>query len=58
MVEDTPVRTHLVEYRPPSTDSGPGDLMACALVDVLGDGLSLVYSFFDPDEPAAAWARS
>jgi arginine-tRNA-protein transferase len=22
--------------------------MACALVDVMGDGLSLVYSFYDP----------
>jgi arginine-tRNA-protein transferase len=48
MVEDTAVRTHMVEYRLPSTDGGPGDLIACVLVDVLGDGLSLVYSFFDP----------
>ena len=47
MVEDTVVRTHMVEYRAPSTDGGPGQLVACALVDVLGDGLSLVYSFFD-----------
>jgi leucyl-tRNA---protein transferase len=47
MVEDTAVRTHMVEYRAPS-DGGPGDLIACVLVDVLGDGLSLVYSFFDP----------
>ena len=48
MVEDTAVRTHIVEYRQPSDDRGPGDLVACVLVDVLGDGLSLVYSFFDP----------
>ena len=48
MVEDTAVRTHLVEYRAPPEDRGPGDLIACALVDQLGDGLSLVYSFFDP----------
>lgn len=48
MVEDTAVRTHLVEYRAPSSDHGPGELIACALVDRLGDGLSLVYSFFDP----------
>ena len=47
MVEDTLVHTHIVEYRPAS---GPlaGKLMAAALVDVLRDGLSLVYSFFDP----------
>jgi leucyl-tRNA---protein transferase len=50
MVEDTAVRTHLVEYRAASRDSGPGDLIACALVDRLGDGLSLVYSFYDPDQ--------
>lgn len=44
MVEESSVRTHLVEYR-----AGPHeDLIGCTLVDVLGDGLSLVYSFFDP----------
>ena len=48
MVEDTAVRTHLIEYRLPSSDRGPGDLIACVLVDILGDGLSLVYSFYDP----------
>ena len=48
MVEDTAVRTHLVEYRTQSQDKGPGDLIACALVDQLSDGLSLVYSFYDP----------
>ncbi len=48
MVEDTAVRTHLIEYRMASGDRGPGDLVACVLVDILGDGLSLVYSFYDP----------
>ncbi len=48
MVEDTAARTHLIEYRTPSRDGGPGDLVACVLVDVLADGLSLVYSFYDP----------
>jgi arginine-tRNA-protein transferase len=48
MVEDTAVRTHLIEYRLPSGDGGPGDLIACVLVDILGDGLSLVYSFYEP----------
>ena len=48
MVEDTAVRTHIIEYRLRSTDGGPGDLVACALVDLLSDGLSLVYSFYDP----------
>jgi arginyl-tRNA--protein-N-Asp/Glu arginylyltransferase len=49
MVEDTAVRTHMVEYRGRTDDGGPGPLLACALVDQLSDGLSLVYSFFDPD---------
>ena len=49
MVEDTAVRTHLIEYRSRSQDRGPGDLIACVLVDVLADGLSLVYSFYDPE---------
>jgi arginine-tRNA-protein transferase len=48
MVEDTAVRTHLIEYRKAGADGGPGELVACALVDVLADGLSLVYSFYDP----------
>lgn len=49
MVEDSGVRTHLIEYRLPSSDSGPGDLVGVVLADLLNDGLSLVYSFFDPD---------
>jgi arginine-tRNA-protein transferase len=49
MVEDTSARTHLIEYRATSNDRGPGDLIACVLVDVLCDGLSLVYSFYAPE---------
>jgi len=49
MVEDTAVRTHLMEYRRRTDDSGPGELVACVLVDLLADGLSLVYSFYDPE---------
>lgn len=52
MVEDTAVRTHIVEYRlrpkTPGSSKDNGELMACALVDVMNDGLSLVYSFYDP----------
>ena len=48
MVEDTAVRTHIIEYRIRQTDGGPGHLIACALVDLMSDGLSLVYSFYDP----------
>lgn len=48
MVEDTAVRTHVIEYRTVTRTGGPGDLVACALVDLMNDGLSLVYSFYDP----------
>jgi len=50
MVEETPVDTHIVEYR--RRGDGQGALMACALSDVLRDGLSMVYSFFHPGEDA------
>ncbi len=53
MVEDSHVETRIVEYRRcvPGRPN-PGDLIAVALTDVLGDGLSMVYSFFEPDEAA------
>jgi leucyl-tRNA---protein transferase len=52
MVEETPVNTHIVEYRMPDEAGKPGMLMACALTDVLRDGLSMVYSFFHPGADA------
>lgn len=50
MVEETPVQTHIVEYRKMREDGSPGALMGCALSDVLADGLSMVYSFYHPGE--------
>jgi leucyl-tRNA---protein transferase len=52
MVEETPVDTQIVEYRRPGGDGVPGGLLACALTDVLRDGLSMVYSFYHPGEDA------
>jgi arginine-tRNA-protein transferase len=49
MVEDTPVQSMLVEYRLNSVEGNP--LVAVALTDVMPDGLSMVYSFYDPDLP-------
>ena len=51
MVEETPIRTRLIEYR---THDAPLDdpydsLRAVCLADILDDGLSMVYSFFAPD---------
>ncbi|GAB4140033.1 MAG: arginyltransferase [Sphingomonadales bacterium] len=48
MVEHTPVRTKLIEYRAP-TRHGQDQLIAACLTDELSDGLSMVYSFYDPD---------
>jgi leucyl-tRNA---protein transferase len=56
MVEDTHVETTMVEYRRRGPDSsingkGVGPLLGVCLTDRLGDGLSMVYSFYSPDEP-------
>jgi leucyl-tRNA---protein transferase len=46
MVEDTPVRTAIAECR-----DGSGTLVAASLIDLLDDGVSAVYSFYDPQQP-------
>src|SRR5260370_15588528 len=43
MVEDSAVRTALVEFR-----EAEGELVAVSLIDRLDDGVSAVYSFYDP----------
>lgn len=45
MIEETAVRSRVIEYRDTRSDR----LVACALSDVMDDGLSMVYSFFDTD---------
>ena len=49
MVEQTAVTTYVIEYREPSVDGRPGRLVGACLTDQQGDGLSMVYSFFEPD---------
>ena len=54
MVGNSYVSTSVIEYRFRGPDSGitgrgDGPLIATALTDVLADGLSMVYSFYDPD---------
>jgi arginine-tRNA-protein transferase len=51
MVEDSHVQTRLIEYRRRDDDDTgrKGDLLAVALTDVLNDGLSMVYSFYEPE---------
>lgn len=53
MVEDTHVNTRIIEYRRREpgagiSDTPKGELLAVALSDLMSDGLSMVYSFFNP----------
>lgn len=50
MVEHTPVTSYIVEYREPSQDGvTPGRLVGACLTDKQADGLSMIYSFYEPD---------
>jgi arginine-tRNA-protein transferase len=51
MIEDSHVDTRIIEYRSNagSPDAAP-PLVAVCLTDLLADGLSMVYSYYDPDE--------
>lgn len=52
MIEETPVRSRVVEYsRSPQASERGRPLAAVSLTDVFDDGLSMVYSFYDPDLP-------
>ena len=47
MIEETPIRSRVVEYSRPAAEGGRA-LAAVCLTDVFDDGLSMVYSFYDP----------
>ncbi|UZK70643.1 arginyltransferase [Sphingomonas sp. S1-29] len=47
MVEHSPVRSYVVEYREPSVGGRPGKLVGACISDQQADGLSMIYSFFD-----------
>ena len=51
MVEHSPVNSFVVEYREPGADGRRGRLIGACLTDQQADGLSMIYSFFEPDHP-------
>ncbi len=52
MVEHTNVSSDVIEYREPSSGERPGRLVAACLTDRQADGLSMIYSFYDPQHEA------
>lgn len=50
MVEQSPVSSHVIEYREPTrADGRPGALVGACITDQQADGLSMIYSFFAAD---------
>ena len=49
MIEETPIRSRVIEYTADAEEGASRrSLKAVCLTDVLDDGLSMVYSFYDP----------
>ncbi|NIJ28251.1 arginine-tRNA-protein transferase [Sphingomonas insulae] len=53
MVEHSPVNSLILEYRTRSTNGERGRLVGACLTDRQADGLSMIYSFFAPDDDEA-----
>jgi leucyl-tRNA---protein transferase len=48
MVDDTVADSRIVEYRFDDASANAGELASAVLMDVLGDGISMIYSFYEP----------
>ena len=52
MVDDTVADSRIVEYRFYESCSNAGEMACAVLMDVLGDGISMIYSFYEPSYEA------
>ncbi len=48
MVDDTVADSRIVEYRFDESCENAGELASAVLMDILGDGISMIYSFYEP----------